>query len=280
MKKARKDLSREVGLEISSICGEYFLKSQHLHYGYWTSNLEVDITNLHIAQENYAKFLISHIPDGVKTILDVGSGTGQIAKRLFDMGYQVDCVSPSPFLTERTRELLGEKSNIFECRYEEIQTEKRYDLILFAESLQYIDLEKALQNTRKFLNNDGYMLICDVFKKDVEGNSAIGGGHKLNKFYDLMTKYPFSPIKNLDITEQTAPNLDILDDALKNVVQPVVHSVLHFLRVRYPSTLKFLRWKYQKQLNKVNEKYFNGGRTGEDFKKFKSYRLLLFKKQS
>ncbi|MDP6433472.1 MAG: hypothetical protein QGI15_04035, partial [Candidatus Scalindua sp.] len=72
--------------EVGSICGKYFLKLDHLHYGYWTGDMEVDVANLHLAQDEYAKFVISHIPDGVKTILDVGCGTGQIAKELLDMG--------------------------------------------------------------------------------------------------------------------------------------------------------------------------------------------------
>jgi SAM-dependent methyltransferase len=137
MKKTEKGLSREVGLEIGSICGRYFLKLEDLHYGYWSNGLAVDITNLHIAQANYTKFLISHIPDGVKTILDVGFGTGGITKKLLELGYQVDCVSPSVFFVEQGRKLLGEDIKIFECQYEEVETEKRYDLILFAESFQY-----------------------------------------------------------------------------------------------------------------------------------------------
>jgi hypothetical protein len=59
MHKSKKAVSRNIGVEIGAICSKYFLKSQHLHYGYWTSDLEVDIANLRIAQENYARFLIS-----------------------------------------------------------------------------------------------------------------------------------------------------------------------------------------------------------------------------
>jgi len=278
MEKTKNTISRETGIEIGSICGRYFLKLEHLHYGYWTGELEEDITNLHAAQQEYVKFLISHIPDGVKTILDVGCGTGQIARRLLETGYQVDCVSPSRFLAQQTRELLGEKSNVFECRYEELQTEKRYDLILFAESFQYIALEQGLKNTLRFLNDDSYMLICDAFRKDVDGNMGLGGGHRLSKFYDAIGKCPFTLAKDIDITKQTAPNIDIMDDAIKNVGRPVAHLVLHFLSVRYPIASKLLRWKYRKKLNKLNDKYFDGRRTAENFRKFKSYRLFLYKK--
>ena len=87
--KIQKEISRDVGLEVGSILGKYFLKLDHLHYGYWSNNLEVDITNLHIAQDEYTKLILSYIPDGVKSILDVGCGTGHIDKILLDNGYIV-----------------------------------------------------------------------------------------------------------------------------------------------------------------------------------------------
>lgn len=271
--------SRELGLEVASICGKYFLKLDHLHYGYWPSNLEVDIANLHLAQEEYTKFVISHIPKEVGTILDVGCGTGQIAKRLLDLGFRVDCVSPSPFEVKHAAELLGDKSHIFECLYEDLQTDNRYDLVLFCESFQYIDMEQALSNTDKVLNKGGYLLICDFFKKEADGKSMMGGGHKLTKFYGLIEKLPFKLIKSLDITEQTAPNMDIYGDVLKNVVEPVVDIGIRFLQGSHPSILQFIRWKYKKEIDKLQNKYLQGGRTGEDFKKYKCYQFFLYRKE-
>jgi len=270
--------SREVGLELAAICGKHFFKLEHLHYGYWTDDLEVDISNLHKAQENYTNFLVSHIPDGVTTILDVGCGAGQTAKKLVGGGYHVDCVSPSPFLSKRVRSLLENTSHIFECPYEQLEMEDRYDVILFSESFQYIHLQKALERTYRFLKDDGYLLICDFFKRDVKGNSKLGGGHELKKFYELIAHYPFQLVTDLDITDKTAPNLDIFDNAVKKVGQPALDLGLTFLSGRYPLTVKFLRWKYRKRISKVCNKYFNGGRTSEDFKRFKAYRFFLYKK--
>jgi SAM-dependent methyltransferase len=276
--RAKTEVSREIGLELTSLCSRYFLKSQHLHYGYWTGGLQVDVANVHIAQENYADFLTSHIPDGVKKILDVGCGTGQIAAKLTDMGYQVDCVSPSPYLSKQARELLGSASRIYECLYEELQTETRYDLIFFAESFQYINPEQAIKKTLAFLNQGGYLLICDIFKKDTAGKSPLPGGHPLTMFYDIVSECPLEPVKDLDITEQTAPTLDILNDALKQVAEPSANLAQRLLDNRYPFMSKFLKWLYRKKLKKINKKYFSGEKTGANFMKFKSYRLLLYRK--
>lgn len=278
MNKQEKKSSREVGLELAVIGGKYLLNLEHLHYGYWTGDLEVNIANLHKAQENYTDFLFSQIPESVETILDVGCGLGQTAKKLIDSGYRVDCVSPTPFLSEQVRSLLGNKSQIFECLYEQMKTEKRYDLVLFAESFQYIPLEKALKQTMKFLNSEGYLLICDVFKMEAKGKCGVGGGHKLMKFNQGIALCLFGLITDADITEKMAPNLDLLDDAVKNVVAPALDSSLGFLQRRYPLMTKFLKWKYKKQINKMYDRYFGGGRTADEFKKFKSYRLFLYRK--
>ena len=279
IKKTKKSISREVGLEVGSICGKYFLKLEHLHYGYWTDDIKVDIANLHLAQDEYVKFIISHIPDGVKTILDVGCGTGQVARKLLDMGYKVECVSPSPFLKERAGELLGNSSRIFECFYEDLQTANRYDMVLFCESFQYIDMQQALSNTDKFLNRGGYLLICDIFRGDIKGKDVMSGGHRLTKFYDLIKKFPFRLIENIDITEATAPNLDLFNDVLENVVRPVVNAGLRFFESRHRIALKFLKWKYRRKTDKLYKKYFEGENTGKNFKKYKSYQLFLYKKE-
>jgi 2-polyprenyl-3-methyl-5-hydroxy-6-metoxy-1,4-benzoquinol methylase len=278
MKNNKKIVSREIGLEIGSICGKYFLKLNHLHYGYWTEDLKVDIANVHIAQEKYADFVISHIPEGTKRILDVGCGSGHIAKKLIDLEYKVDCVSPSHFLAEQTRQLLGDASHIFECFYEQLQTENRYDLILFSESFQYINMEKNFSKTIGLLNPQGSMLICDYFRKETHEKSNISGGHPLGDFYDTVSRYPFELMKDIDITPQTAPNMDVLNDVFKNAVLPTVVLTRQLLENRYPLVSKIVNWLYRKKINKIDQKYFHGEKTGEHFMKFKSYRLLLLKK--
>ena len=278
MNRPKKVTSKEIGLEIGLLLSRYFLKAEDLHYGYWTSDLDVDFLNLPQAQENHSSFLISHIPDGTKTILDVGCGTGRLALKLVNRGYQVDCVSPSTLLTEYARNLLGNRSHIFECRYEELETENRYDVVLFSESFQYTTLETALQNSLKFLNDGGYLLICDFFKTDAKGKSPLGGGHKLTRFYDLISQYPFEPTKDIDITKRTAPNLEIVNDCLTNVGLPIWNLVVTWLEANYPFLSKFLKWKYRKKIGNINRKYFSGARNAENFTVFKTYRLLVYRK--
>ncbi|TLY15423.1 MAG: methyltransferase domain-containing protein [Nitrospirae bacterium] len=117
--------SREFGLALGLILGRFCLKMDDLHYGFWTENLSVELQNLPKAQAQYTDFLLSHIPEGVETILDVGCGAGNTARKLLDRGYRVDCVSPNPFLSRWARENLGERANFFECRFEDLDTDNR-----------------------------------------------------------------------------------------------------------------------------------------------------------
>jgi len=100
MAKTVKVDSKEVGLVAGLNLFNFFLGTKDLHYGLWGDDLEVKVQNLPEAQKRYSDFLISHFPDDVKTILDVGCGAGGLATELLGRGYQVQGVSPSPLLSE------------------------------------------------------------------------------------------------------------------------------------------------------------------------------------
>ena len=106
--------SKEYGLEFGLITLKNFFNTDYLHYGYFSDDIPVDVYHLHLAQKKYSDKLISQIPPGVKTILDVGCGSGRFAHDLTEKGYQVDCVSPSKILTEHAKGLLNNSSTIYE----------------------------------------------------------------------------------------------------------------------------------------------------------------------
>jgi SAM-dependent methyltransferase len=270
--------SRDLGLEAASICGEYFFKLKYLHYGLWENGLEQHISNLHIAQDRYTDFLISHIPDDAKNVLDVGCGTGMVARTLIDKRYHVDCVSPSEFLSERARRILPEETTIYQCKFEDLATDKRYDVVMFSESFQYINLEQALEQVITLLNDGGCLLISDAFKKDIT-KKGVGGGHQLSRFFEMISKYPFEQIVHKDITELTAPNIRMLDEATQTVGVPLVNAAVEYAEEKYPTITKLVKWKYRKKIEKMHKKYTSDKRSVDDFVKYKTYRLFLYRKK-
>ena len=272
--------SREFGMAMGFILGRFCLKMQDLHYGYWTDDLPVDVQNLPKAQAQYTELLISTIPHGVRRILDVGCGTGHTAKKLLDRGYQVDCVSPNPHLNQVAREKLGEQSRIFECRYQHLETDQKYDLILFSESFLFIHpAEVGIRKSASILNEGGYMLIMDVFKMTPDGQSPIGGGQHLHVFEETFSHSPFHKKVEKDITVNIAPTFDVLEAAYQECVQPAFNLFRTQLRANFPLLTRFLLWKFRSRVQKLEEKHFSRNRNGANFAKHKSYRLFLFQKK-
>lgn len=270
--------SREFGLILGSILGRFCLKMEDLHYGFWSENLAIEPQNLAKAQTQYTEFLLSHIPEGVETILDVGCGTGNTARNLLDCGYRVDCVSPNSFLTEKARDILGSRVTFFECRFEDLQTDKRYDLLLFSESFLFMHPEAALSKSIELLKEGGHMLLSDLFKIVPDGKTAIGGGQHLSVFYETISRFPFHQLKDIDITSRIAPTFTLIDNAYTQAIKPAYDLIIARLRTRHPWAMRLLWWKFRATIQKYENKHFSGQRTAETFARIKSYRVFLYRK--
>ena len=270
--------SKVVGLDAGLLIGKFFLNTEELHYGYWPDDKTATAQNFAGAQARHSQLIIDHIPDGVKRILDVGSGSGSLAQKLINLGYKVDCVVPSEFLAKKIKDKLGKNSIIHVCKFEDLEESQSYDLILFSESFQYVLMEQSINKIVSMLPKNGHLLICDVFHKNVTGVSPMRGGHRWDLFENQISKSSLKQINNLDITVETAPTYDFLNQLLKEVVIPISDISGNYLNSNYPKLSKLLKWKYRKKLKKIEKVWYSGELTGENFIKFKSYRLLIYKK--
>ena len=269
--------SKEVGLGIGLILSKTFLDTEYLHYGFFDNGLQPEIRNLAAAQVRYAEFLKSHIPAGTKTILDVGCGSGRFALELKKAGYEVECVSPGTVLTEHASALLGPQVRLHNCRFEDLTTDRTFDLVLFSESFQYIPVELSLGGALQRLNPRGHILICDFFKTDPERQSLLGGGHDLELYRTVAARFPLDLVKEQDITAETAPTIDVVNRLSTDAILPIYQLGFRLLDDRYPWVARFVKWKYQKKIAKLENKHFSGKRTGENFRKYKKYLLQLYR---
>ena len=277
MGNEKKISPNEVGLEIGLVLSKFFFKTEHLHFGYWPDDLEITIDNLKKSQDYHSKKIIEAIPDNVNTILDVGSGSGGLAEKLINNNYKVDCVSPSNYLSDAIAGKLKDNVKIHRTTFEKLKIEKSYDLVLFSESFQYVNIKNSLTKIPSLLNKNGSLLICDFFRKPGTGTKPLGGGHDWNVFQDNLKNHTFNNLIDIDITKETARTYDLINKLIKDVAVPVRELSSNYLSSQYPRGMKFLKWYFDKKINRMNRIYFSGNMTGEMFNKLKTYRILLYK---
>jgi SAM-dependent methyltransferase len=268
---------QQLSLVAGLLAGRHFVGAKDLHYGYW-QDIEPLIRNLPQAQEAYSQFLLAHIPADAHRILDVGSGAGGLAAKLLARGHEVDCVCPSAFLNEQTRALCGERTRIFECKYEDFKTSDIYDAIVFCESFQYINMEIGLELAVSQLRKGGSMVICDFFHTG-DQKGSISGGHNYYEFKDIIPRFPLQLVEDIDITQYTAPTFTVIDAASTEVVQPIWVEFNRALMATRPRTARLVRWWFRHKIAKFENKYFTHQRSAENFQRSKTYRLLRYERQ-
>ena len=277
-KKISKKVSpNEIGLEIGLVLSRFFLNTEHLHFGYWPDDLEVSLNNLKKAQDYHSEKIIHSIPKNVKTILDVGSGSGGLAGKLVENGYHVDCVSPSEYLSDSIEQKLKKRVTVYRSTFEDLDLQKKYDLVVFSESFQYVNIKKSLNKIPLAVQEKGHVLICDFFRKSGTGTKPLGGGHDWEVFKDNLSDYSFTEILNKDITRETARTYDLINQIIGEVADPVRSLSAKYLDSQYPKGMKFLRWYFKKKIKRINRIYFSGNMTGDMFNKLKTYRVLLYR---
>ncbi len=278
MSKRKPAESRRVGLEIGAILNRYLFKSEDLHFGYWPDDLPIECLNLPVSQEYHSKLIIEHLPIESGTILDVGCGTGSLGRKLIDRGFRVDGVIPSAFLAQRVRALFGEGGEVFECRFEDLDTDRKYDLVLFSESYQYINIQAGLDKLEQLLSPGSCMLICDFFRFAAKGRGPVKGGHKWEVFQEAIEPRPWECVKELDITTETGRTLDLFNEALHEVLIPIRDVVGESFQRRHPFWTKVLRRIFRRRIEKINRRYLSGRITGKAFAEHSTYRLLVYRR--
>ena len=302
--------SKDFGLEfMHTVTG-----LEHLHYGFWDKKTKPALMKFPAAQEKYTNMLLDLIrkrgqkmkgkmgeqmKGKVKSpsksqplrILDVGCGSGTTLCRLLEQGYKVDGIVPSDYLYAAAKEKLkatlklnkkakhAKESKIFKCIFEEILQQKplrKYDIVLFSESFQYIKFNDSYSILRQLLNPAGEIIIADFFRiSQAKDPSSFGGGHFLPNFYNRTKDERFRIISDKDITANMLPNIELLDSMLMHRGLPALQLLNSFLLFRHNIIYKMVKFLFRRIFARIKHKYFSGNRNAKNFAKYKSYRIMV-----
>jgi MPBQ/MSBQ methyltransferase len=253
-------------------------KSDYLHLGCWNPGEELTMENFLRAQERYITHLISFIPQGVKTILDVGCGVGGNAIRLRKDGYAVEALSPDPSQREMFIEKTRDGIPFHLTRFEDFEARTKYDLVLMSESVQYIKVREGFEKCRQCLKEGGFLLTADYYlKKPLPTENVLSeSGHVEEEYLKAAGEHGFQVIRSEDITPHVAPTLDFGRLIYDSYAKPTIDLIHDALKTRLPILYKVGRFFVGKRITDLfkYEQLIDSGL----FVEHKRYMVYLFQR--
>jgi len=196
------------------------LKLKSLHYGFVRNAADKieTLEQLQLAQQRYTDTLIDWIPEGVKSVLDVGCGIGDVSVALSKRGYQVTAISPDKQHARYFRDV-NHGLKFFNQRFEDFKSDQPFDLILMCESHNYFDQVLGMEQSRKLLRPGGYLLVSGIFK--TRQLTDINSYLSFEEEYHAATRERgFALISRAEITANILPTLDFARRLFRKFVLP------------------------------------------------------------
>jgi MPBQ/MSBQ methyltransferase len=247
------------------------LGCRYQHYGLWEGD-PLTLQGLKAAQERYSEHLCSWIPQEVRTVLDVGCGTGGNAGKLSGRGFEVEGLSPDPYQQEVFTKETGLPFHL--TILEHFEPKKSYDLILMSESSQYIELEELFPAVKRCAPG-GYLLVSDYFVLKKDNTRLTRSGHLLKRFVEEAGKHGFAIERSEDITDKVTPTLDLAKTWLNDYLNPTLRIVLEVFYRRRP---RLASWIFR-IMRRKHDRFIDWQlrQDAELFASVKRYKTFLFK---
>ncbi len=251
----------EINLELY-ICTR-ILKLNSLHFGYWENGEALTMDNVRRAQARYTEKLLGHIPEDVRTVLDVGCGIGDVSKALLGRHYRVTALSPDREHARYFRQPDLAAVRFHNVKFEDLDLDETFDLVLMSESQNYFDTDVGFSQCRRYLRPGGYLLVCGLFKKSANGQVFEHLRNQEDRYMAAAEAHGFALRKHVDITRQVLPTMQYAQEAFDAHVLPLLEVVDRYARATSPLKRKVLRlifrkeWRRASVIRKYYEEFFD-----------------------
>lgn len=170
----------------------------YLHYGLFEN---VDEPLLH-AQERSTELLLSRLPPPPASILEVGIGLATTLHKLTLLGYDIEGITPDDKQIAMIRARYGDAVRAHCAAFETFAATRRYDLLLFQESSQYIDSEALFAKAKTL--SDSIVVLDEFSLKPLDAP----GLHALDDFLAAAARHGYSVIERIDLSKNAAPTME------------------------------------------------------------------------
>jgi SAM-dependent methyltransferase len=226
----------------ASVFGNNFL-----HYGYFPE-LPVDpetisLATVRQAMNDYATLLVERVRP-TERALDIGCGMGGLLARLSEGGVRPTGLTPNLAQTAHIRthwpHIPVVNSTLEAAASAGLKPD--FDVLINAESFQYIDLNAGMSAVRSLFANDATnprWLCIDYFRLNEGARNK--SGHLLHAFEAGLAQHGFEVRERVDVTENVLPSLAYGRMLAKRLALPLLRFSVEKFFLRRP----FLAYLFQ-----------------------------------
>lgn len=211
-----------------------------LHYGYFPE-LPVDpetisLATVRRAMNDYASLLVERVKP-TERALDIGCGMGGLLSRLNELGVHATGLTPNTSQTAHIRSTWPDipvVNSTLEAAAS-AGVKPNFDVLINAESFQYIDLHTGMATVRSLFAADASnprWLCIDYFRLNEGARNK--SGHLLSAFEAALTKHGFDVREQVDVTENVLPSLAYGRMLAKRLGLPLVRFSVDKFFLRRP----------------------------------------------
>ncbi|KPU27290.1 methyltransferase [Caloranaerobacter sp. TR13] len=152
---------------------------------YGTDNEYVEVFQNY---EDILKYISDEVADKNGIIVEIGVGTGNLTKLLYEKNLNVVGIEPSKEMRKIAKEKLP-NIDILDGHFLSIPIDKKVDAIVTSYAfhhLTYDEKKKALEYLDKKLNNNGKIVIADTMFESIEYKKNLLKYVELNECFNLL----------------------------------------------------------------------------------------------